>query len=96
MSNKELTCGGIDFVNYNNNPMQFDPRQKIDVTNYISNSTNPELNWEDRWNFLKQYLINYKIEKSGMMDHQRDVFRRCCIALSIDEIFDKMCEIEKM
>ena len=56
----------------------------------------PEKDWEKKWNQLKQYLINYKIEKSGMINYQKDVFGRYCITLSIDEIFDKMCEIEKM
>lgn len=53
------------------------------------------MDYEDMWNTLKQWLIDYKIQKSMDNRISRDVSGRYCIALSIDDIFDKMCEIEE-
>ena len=54
-----------------------------------------EITYEDRWNMLKQWLVNYKIEKSNDGRYHRDVSGRYCIAISVDDIFDKMTEMEQ-
>jgi len=55
----------------------------------------PEKDWKKKWEQLKQWLIDYKLEKSGQDYYQMDMFRRYNIAISIDDIFDKMTEMEK-
>lgn len=56
----------------------------------------PEKDWKNKWKKLKQWLVDYKIEKSDQDNYQRDALGRYCIALSVDDIFDKMTEIENM
>lgn len=56
----------------------------------------PEKDWKNKWKELKQWLVDYKIEKFGQDNYQRDALGRYCIALSVDDIFDKMTEIENM
>lgn len=56
----------------------------------------PEKDWKNKWKELKQWLVDYKIEKTGQNNYQRDALGRYCIALSVDDIFDKMTEIENM
>ncbi len=48
------------------------------------------MDYEEKWKELRQWLINYKIEKSSDGRYHRDVSGRYCIAISIDDILDKM------
>ena len=80
----EMVTGGIGFMSHN------------DFWNVKRTNNTNEDKYEKRWNQLKQWLIDYKCSKTNQNYYQRDVLGCYCIALSIDEIFDKMCEIEKM
>lgn len=46
-------------------------------------------NFEEKWYTLKIFLMNYRREKTGL-----DTDGRYCIALSIEDILEKMNEIE--
>lgn len=48
---------------------------------------------KENWNNLKEYLKNYKKEKENGL--RKDENRRYCVALSIDDILEKIDEFER-
>lgn len=51
----------------------------------------------DRWEALKEWILQYKTshEHNQKTDAFTDEFDRYCIAISCDEILEKMAEIDK-